>query len=76
MSRNIPASNAIVHYMHCKECLSDRPKSVAPREWASLEVGFTALGVQVWCKRHEINVAHIDFQDQQHPANLMVIGEN
>ena len=34
----------------------------SPREYAQLEFGFTKPGVQVWCKRHEVNVMHIDFE--------------
>ena len=41
---------------------------MSPREYASLEVGFTKEGLQIWCKRHEVNVMHIDFQGQRHPA--------
>jgi hypothetical protein len=25
--------------------------------------------LQIWCKRHESNVAHIDFEGANHPAN-------
>jgi len=68
-ARHIPNTNEIKLFFHCAHCLSERPEDQSPRDWASLEVGFTVLGVQVWCKRHEINVAHIDFQGHKHPAN-------
>ena len=60
MSDVIP--NEIVKFMHCVKCLDERPSSLSPREYAQLEIGFTKPGVQVWCKRHEINVMHVDFE--------------
>ena len=60
MSDVIP--NEIVKFMHCGKCLDERPSSLSPREYAQLEIGFTKPGVQVWCKRHEINVMHVDFE--------------
>jgi hypothetical protein len=41
---------------------------MSPRDWSSIEAGWTALGLQVWCKRHEINILHVDFEGQKHPA--------
>src|ERR1700704_4380603 len=35
-----------------------------------LKVGFTKYGLQVWCARPEINICHINFEGQQHPADL------
>lgn len=69
--RNIPAANSITAFMHCRRCMDELPVGQSPRTFAALEVGFTAMGVQVWCKRHEINVMHIDFEGQRHPANLL-----
>ena len=67
--REISCDNQIGAYMHCQLCLEELPAGVSPRDYASLEVGFTVLGLQVWCKRHEANVLHIDFQGQKHPGN-------
>lgn len=72
--RTIPVSNEIKLFMHCKLCLDELTKSqlghdMSPQDYGSLEVGFTDIGVQVWCKRHKVNVVHIDFQGQTHPAN-------
>lgn len=69
-SRPIPVTKQIAAFMHCGRCLNELPAGVSPREWASLEVGWTEHGLQVWCKRHEINVVHIDFQGAKHPANM------
>ncbi len=61
---------AIELYLHCGMCLEEIPEGISPQEWASLEVGWTGLGIQVWCKRHECNVVNIDFEGHQHPAEM------
>lgn len=70
----IPNTNEIHSFVHCGLCLEEihSPKLVgkhSPREYAQLEVGFTEVGLQIWCKRHECNVLHIDFEGQCHPSN-------
>lgn len=67
MQRN---DNNITSFCHCGLCVQELPAGQSPRDWAQLEVGFTDIGIQVWCKRHEVNVMHIDFQGQRHPADL------
>jgi hypothetical protein len=67
--RPIPNTLEIHAYIHCGMCLTELPPDQSPREYASYEVGWTKLGFQVWCKRHEVNVMHVDFQGQKHPAN-------
>jgi len=74
MSRPIPMSNEIQAYCHCGSCLADRPPNVSPAEWAKLAIGWTKLGLQVWCERCSMNVLHIDFQGQKHPASTSAIG--
>jgi hypothetical protein len=71
IARAIPATNSIVQFFHCRHCLAELPKGESPQGYASLEVGFTVLGVQVWCKRHDCNVVHVDFQNMSLPANTM-----
>jgi hypothetical protein len=63
--------------MHCKKCLAELVAIVkrtgqgqSPAMYSRYDVGFTNEGLQVWCRRHEINIVHIDFEGQQHPANL------
>ncbi len=60
--------NQIRSFIHCGECLKELPVGTSPREWGQLEVGFTPLGIQVWCKRHERNVMHMDLEGRKHPA--------
>ncbi len=67
MKRPIPATNEIKAFMHCAGCAPDRPETLSPREWVSVEVGWTELGLQIWCKRCEANVLHLDFQGRKYP---------
>jgi hypothetical protein len=76
MSRRVPNENVILSYMHCGLCLSeiqqgatDSDNPPSPAEYQQLEVGWTKIGLQVWCKRHNVNVVHIDFEGHRHPAN-------
>lgn len=55
-------------YAHCGLCLAELPPDKSPQKFASISVGFTHVGLQVWCNRHECNIMHIDFQGHQHPA--------
>jgi hypothetical protein len=61
--RPIPNALSIELYLHCGKCLE---QEAHPQQ---LEVGWTRLGLQVWCKRHQLNVIHIDFDDQKMRAN-------
>lgn len=69
MPRDVPNTLEIVRYMHCALCLAELPAGESPASFARLSVGFTKLGVQVWCARHEANVMHVDFEGACHPAN-------
>lgn len=72
----IPITNEIKAFFHCGKCIEDikflveTKGNASPRAYAQLEVGWTVLGLQVWCKRHECNVISIDFEGQKHPANI------
>ena len=56
-------------FLHCGLCLKEKASSVSAKEYARLEVGWTKAGLQVWCVRHDVNVIHLDFEGQKHPAN-------
>lgn len=58
----------IIQYAHCTRCLEELPEGESPATWSRLDVGFTAEGLQVWCRRHEVNIIHIDFEGEKHPA--------
>ena len=66
--RVIPDTNEIKSFFHCGMCIDSLPPGMSPRGYVKVEVGFTPLGLQVWCVRHEANIVHIDFEGQQHPA--------
>lgn len=68
--------NNIKRFFHCRKCLDEKPIDQSPRDWAQLEVGFTIAGIQVWCKRHECNVCHVDFQGYKHPALLTTVEDD
>jgi hypothetical protein len=66
---SIPNDLQISAYAHCSLCLAERPRNKTPQEWARVQAGFTSIGLQVWCVRHDCNIMHIDFEGQRHPAN-------
>ena len=61
-------ANEMVMFLHCKKCLKKLPADQSPRDYASIEAGWTKSGLQLWCRRHEINIIHVDFEGQRHPA--------
>jgi len=63
-------NNEILQYLHCTRCFKEKPGNTSMKEYARYEVGWTPDGLQVWCIRHDCNVMHVDFEGQQHPANL------
>lgn len=69
----IPNTNEIALYFHCSLCVrqyEEESPQMSRAEFARLDIGWTKLGFQVWCRRHDINVMHVDFQGCKHPANL------
>lgn len=68
MADKLP-SNEIQMFFHCRMCIEDIPGGTSPRDWVQLEAGWIEKGLQVWCKRHECNVIHIDFEGQKHLAD-------
>ena len=65
----IPNTNEITQFLHCSKCIDELPGDESPRSYARYEIGFTEIGLQMWCQRHECNIVHIDFEGHQHPAN-------
>ena len=66
---DISNTNEIELYLHCTKCLKEKPNHISPSEYISIEVGWTIQGIQVWCKRHNCNIVHINFEGQKYPAN-------
>lgn len=70
--RPISNENQIGTFLHCGLCIEQYEKEkpdVSRRDYARVEVGFTPIGLQVWCLRHDVNIVHIDFEGKRHPAN-------
>ena len=65
---------SIAAFVHCRRCIEEinngEVDADSPKEYARLSVGFSEEGLQVWCNRHDINIVHIDFEGQVHPAAL------
>ncbi len=40
------------------------------QSYSNLDVGYTDLGLQIWCRRHEVNVCHLKFGDKQPEADF------
>ena len=68
--RRIPNTNSIGLFMHCANCFKEKPAEVSAREWAQIDAGWTRRGLQLWCRRCDINIVHIDFEGAQHPATM------
>ncbi len=62
------SENEIVSFFHCKDCGEEIPPGMSPSDYQEIKVGWTKIGFQVWCKRHDMNVVHIDFQGHKHPT--------
>jgi len=69
--REIPVTNEIQSYLHCILCLNELPEGQSPGDYARIAVGYTELGIQIWCRRHDCNIMHMDFEGKSpFPANL------
>jgi len=67
--REITMENDIKVFFHCRQCLLELPVGMSPRDWSQIEAGLTRVGMQVWCRRHELNIVHVDYEGSVHPAN-------
>jgi hypothetical protein len=50
--------NEIVLFAHCATCAPKKPRLTSQAEWARIEAGLTPRGLQVWCRRCDLEVAH------------------
>lgn len=75
--REIPNTIEIKAYFHCAMCASEFKagqldgslEDMSPADYQRLQVGWTTIGLQIICHRHNANIAHIDFEGHKHPAN-------
>lgn len=69
------AGEMISQFLHCRKCVEEWKAGVpeaqgqSPASYARQSAGFTPKGLQIICLRHDLNIVHIDFQGQQHPAD-------
>ena len=55
--------NCIGGYLHCAMCLKEtEDKPYQP--W--IEAGWTKWGIQIWCRIHDVNIMHINFEGSKH----------
>lgn len=69
MNDKKPNDKHITAFIHCALCLQEKDHAVSPAEFARFEIGWTKFGFQVWCRRHDCNVLHVNFEGQKHPAD-------
>jgi len=67
--REIPSTNEISTFLHCSLCMFELPEGVSPRSYTNYDIGYTDIGLQIWCKRHNCNVINLDFAGQKFHAN-------
>jgi hypothetical protein len=60
---SVGAADAGIYYLHCSRCVDEQRELFAdvtsPRDYARTQVSITASGLQVFCVRHNINVARL-----------------
>ena len=61
-------NNKIETFFTCALCYEELPDGVSMQEFGANECGWTEKGFQVWCRRHDANIVHIDFEGHKHPA--------
>ena len=69
--------NGIEQNIICSKCetefLLGSTDSRSLQDYSRLDIGFTSIGVQVWCRRHDANVVPIDFAGQNPTADFRCI---
>lgn len=45
--------SGIKAYVHCGQCLEEKPAGISPADWAQMEAGMVdPITVRFWCLRH------------------------
>ena len=61
--------NNITAHVVCQSCLQEYQNIINPsfalRDFIAIDVGFTEIGIQIWCRKHDKNICHIDFDGQK-----------
>lgn len=66
---NLPNTFAIKHVLECKRCAETCPTGWLLQDYLRVTIGLTPQGLQIWCTRHQANVAHFDFAGQRLRVN-------
>ena len=66
--------NNITEPMVCETCLKEygalQNPDITLRDYVKVDVGFSQIGLQVWCQRHDKNICHIDFEGNRPKADF------
>jgi len=66
--------HSITHPVVCAICAEEMAQGLADaaslQDYSRLDVGFTDRGLQVWCRRHQANVVHLDFEGRTPEADF------
>jgi len=59
------ALKEIEFFWSCSKCLEEvkHLPDQSPSEYARLNIGPTKNGIQIWCVRHDCNVANLDLNE-------------
>jgi hypothetical protein len=58
--------NMIEMYLHCGDCINDRPDGISPSDYQNIQVGLINEGraLQVWCVNHDKHMGIFDLEVQ------------
>ena len=66
--------NQINQHVICGKCKEEfqvgSTNSSSLQAYTKLDVGFTKIGIQVWCRRHDANVVQVNFDGQKLEADF------
>ncbi len=58
--------NQIKETIVCVKCsdefMSGSTDAKSLQDYSSIDAGFTNIGIQLWCQRHQVNICHINFE--------------
>ena len=59
--------NEIQVYIHCRRCMEEKPSLMSPKEFSKISIGKTPDGLQIWCDRHDEEIASFPFDWSDEP---------
>ena len=66
--------NQIKEPIVCVKCADEFSKGSTDykslQSYSNLDVGYTDRGLQIWCRRHEVNVCHFKFSNKPPEADF------